>query len=300
MGTEVRLIVGPPARPGVPSAPEAAASARAWLEEFDRRLSRFRPGSELSALNADPREEVPVSRLLRAALGAGLWAARVTDGLVDPTLVGELEAAGYDASLDGAPRASLREALFAAPPRRGARPNGRWRRFELRPHAVRRPAGLRFDTGGTGKGLAADAVANLLDGHAGYLVDCGGDIRVRGRFSVAVEDPFSRRRPYAIRLSDGAVATSGLDRRIWRRGSGFAHHLLDPSTGEPAWTGLAAATALAPTALEAETLAKAALLSGPAGARRVLARLGGRIVHDDGRPELVGPLSVTYRLKEAA
>ena len=54
-----------------------------------------------------------------------------------------------------------------------------------------------------------------------------------------------------------------------------AHHLLDPSTGRPAWTGLVGATALAPTALEAETLAKIALLSGPARGLRVLARHGG-------------------------
>jgi hypothetical protein len=39
--------------------------------------------------------------------------------------------------------------------------------------------------------------------------------------------------------------------------------------------------------MEAEALAKAALLSGPAGARRVLAG-GGILVHDDGRSEAVG------------
>ena len=67
-----------------------------------------------------------------------------------------------------------------------------------------------------------------------------------------------------LRLATGAVATSGLNVRLWRRADGTpAHHLLDPATGDPAWTGVVGATALAPTALEAETLAKAALLSGP-------------------------------------
>ena len=92
-----------------------------------------------------------------------------------------------------------------------------------------------------------------------------------------------------LRVTDGAVATSGLDRRVWRRPDGaYAHHLLDPATGEPAWTGLISATALAPTALEAEALAKAALLSGPERARRVLAAGGGVLVHDDGRVERIG------------
>ena len=44
-------------------------------------------------------------------------------------------------------------------------------------------------------------------------------------------------------------------------------------------------TALAPTTLHAETLAKAALLSGADGARRVLARHGGLLIHDDGEVE---------------
>ena len=50
-------------------------------------------------------------------------------------------------------------------------------------------------------------------------------------------------------------------------------------------------TALAPTALEAETLAKAALLCGPRGGAALLAEHGGVLVHDDGDVELAGPLA---------
>ena len=95
-----------------------------------------------------------------------------------------------------------------------------------------------------------------------------------------------------LKLGSGAVATSGLNVRIWRDDDGrYAHHLLDPATGEPAWTGLIGATALGDTAVEAETLAKAALLSGPEGGRAVLAERGGLLVHDSGRIETVGPLA---------
>ena len=70
-------------------------------------------------------------------------------------------------------------------------------------------------------------------------------------------------RPRASSVAGGAVATSGLRTRIWRTAGGYAHHLIDPARGKPAWTGVIQATALAPTALEAETLAKTALLRGP-------------------------------------
>jgi thiamine biosynthesis lipoprotein len=79
--------------------------------------------------------------------------------------------------------------------------------------------------------------------------------------------------------------------RLWRTGGGFAHHLLDPSTGRPAWTGLIQATSLGTTALEAETLAKMAFLSGREGARDVLAEHGGLMVLDDGRVSLCGSLA---------
>ena len=89
-----------------------------------------------------------------------------------------------------------------------------------------------------------------------------------------------------LRLGSGGVATSGLNVRIWRGADGrYAHHLLDPATGEPAWTGLIGVTALGDTAVEAETLSKAALLSGPEGGRAVLAERGGLLVHDSGRVE---------------
>jgi len=301
MGSDVRLIVEAPLLKGLPSPPQAAASERGYIEDFAMRLSRFRPDSELSTLNADLAAEVPASILLRTAVAAGLWAAERSDGLVDPTLLGEIEAVGYETSQDGATPASLEDALAAAPARRPAcaREPARWRQIEI-DHArgtVRRPPGLMIDTGGTGKGLAADAVAHRLRGYTRFVVDCGGDIAVGGiggqldPVAIEVEHPLTGECVHTLRVAHGGVATSGLNVRIWRRPDGtFAHHLLDPSSGQPVWSGLIGATALAPTALEAETLSKLALLTGPLGARRALAEHGGLVIHDDGDVELIGPV----------
>jgi FAD:protein FMN transferase len=311
MGSQVRLIVGPPVARGLPSAEQTATKARVWLDDYDRRLSRFRPDSELCRLNADPREEVKASLLLRQVVAAALWSAEHTGGLVDPTVIDRLEQRGYSASRTGVAPAPLGDALAAAPDRKPAAPDprGRWRAIHIDDESgtIRRPAGVRVDSGGVGKGFAADAVASMLEGYSRFLIDCGGDIRVGGPdtldrpYSVEVENPVSRRRPFSFSLRAGAVATSGIDMRVWRTTDGrFAHHLIDPATGESAWTGLAGATALAPTALEAETLSKAALLAGPVGARNVLARRGGRIVHESGRAEMAGPLKVEFRLRVPA
>jgi FAD:protein FMN transferase len=304
MGSDVRLLIGRPLRPGAATPLEAADRERAFVLEFGHRLSRFASDSDLSALNHDPRTEVPSSGLLRAAVSAGIWAAELSDGLVEPTLVPALERAGYGSSLDGAQPASLREALAAAPPRRPARADMRspWRRIAVDEHAgtVIRPPGVMIDTGGTGKGLCADAVAVRLRAYTRFLVDCGGDIAVGGvgaqlhPYEVEVEHPLTGRSIGAVRIARGGIATSGLNVRIWRDSEGrFAHHLLDPSSGRPAWTGLIGVTARGDGALQAETLSKMALLQGPDGARRVLSRHGGVIVHDSGEVETIGPLELT-------
>jgi FAD:protein FMN transferase len=271
---------------------------RSVFAEIERRLSRFDPGSDLSSLNADPRACVPAGPLLRAAVAGALRAASLTGGLVDPTLLGALRRAGYRESRAHIEPSSLARGLASAPPRRPARPNraAEWRAVEVDDGAgvIRRPPGLELDLGGSVKGWAADLVVARLARHGRCAVDCGGDLRVAAGsgapWEVRVRHPLTGAIAHTLRVSAGGVATSGIDARLWERPEGdFAHHLIDPATGSPAWTGLLAATALAPTALEAEALAKAALLSGPAAGRRLLqGRHGGVLVRDDGAVEPVG------------
>jgi thiamine biosynthesis lipoprotein len=236
------------------------------------------------------------SKLLAGAVAAAIGSADRSGGLVDPTLLGAMEDAGYAGSRAGVEPASLRDALQVAPARRQAAParEPAWSWIAVTGREVRRPPGLRLDLGGTAKGFAADRAAAALKDQHTFAVDAGGDIVIGGTGgvprSVAIAHPLEDGRRVEFELAAGAVATSGLGTRIWRTESGFAHHLLDPSTGQPAWTGVIQATALAATGLEAETLAKTALLLGPEQGLQVLAAAGGALVLDDGRMVLVGPL----------
>jgi FAD:protein FMN transferase len=268
------------------------------IESVEAVLSRFRPGSELNALNADPRSAVPASPLLRRTVAATRWAAERSGGLVDATLLGELERHGYEDSWDPRLRADIDEALAAAPPRRPAGPARRTGDERLAidelGRVVRAP-GVRLDPGGIAKGMAADLAAAGLPAGVRYAISCGGDVAVGGGrpWEVAVRSARSDAEIHRLQLRAGGVATSGIAARIWRRPDGsFAHHVIDPATGRPAWTGLVAATAVAGSALEAEVLAKAALLSGPLGARRLLRPRGGVLQHDDGRIEVIPPPAV--------
>jgi thiamine biosynthesis lipoprotein len=277
------------------TAQEAVATAQERLLDGHRRFTRFELGSELSRLNADVRDAVSVSAEMARFVAAALVAVRRSEGLVDATLLPQLLDAGY--ARDIATPVPLRFALDGAPGRRPAHadPAARWREVSVDRFArvVRRPAGLQLDSGGIVKGLLADLLRAELAGHAIYAIDSAGDLRVGGRAGlvrdVHVASPFDDGVLHTFRLRDGGVATSGIGRRSWLDANGApAHHLFDPATGRPAFTGVVQATALAPSAFEAEWRAKAALLAGPERAARWLAH-GGLVVHDDGSHAVIAP-----------
>jgi FAD:protein FMN transferase len=264
----------------------------AWHDQF----SRFMPSSELSRLNVDPRRVVPVSATMARFVAAALGAAGATDGLVDPTLVEDLENAGYrsDLSWESLP---LSRALLLAPGRAAAHPSGAgaWAGIEVDRAArtVTRPPGVRLDSGGIFKGLCGDLLAGVLDRHVSFAIDAAGDVRFGGaggwRRPVRVTSPFDGSLVHVFELTHGAAATSGIGRRSWMGADGRpAHHLLDPATGRPAFTGIVQVTALAPNGVEAEIRSKAALLSGPSAALDWLVD-GGVVVLDDGTLQVVEP-----------
>ena len=270
-------------------AADAVEVARRRLLGWHERFSRLRPDSELSALNADPRRELPVTPLMRRLLEAAVDAATLTGGLFDPTLATEIEAAGYAGHLEEDGGIPLLQALAQAPPRApaGPRPAAAWREIVLDRAAGRviRPPGLRVDLDGIARGVFADELAARLSAFDAVVIDCGGDLRVGGSREilrpVSVESPFDGSTLHTFELSAGGVATSGIGRRSRLKDGCPAHHLLDPATGRPAFTGVVQATALAPSAAEAQARSKAAVLAGAADAAGWLAH-GGVVVYDDG------------------
>ncbi len=284
-GGRCRLVAG---RGG-----EAAVwRAREFLLRCHRTLSRFRADSELSRLNANPATEVSVSPLLAAALVASLEAAELTEGLVDPVLLEPIERAGYDSTFRGRQPLPLEQLIADARPRRAGAPDPqqRWREIAVDPGRgiVRRQPALGIDLGGTAKGWAADRCAAILAPAGARAADCCGDIRAAGPVTreLRVAGVDDERPLHRYWLRDGGIATSGLGRRAWRLDGGpVAHHLIDPASGEPCFSGLVQATALAPTALEAEARAKAALLSGPQGCEQWLPH-GGLVVDEAGELNL--------------
>jgi len=267
------------------------AAVEQRFELAEETLSRFRPRSELSALNASAGRPFHASPLLFSVVSEATAAARLTNGLFDPAILPMLVAAGYDRSFEELE--GERPRLHPCP-----LPGGGWEEIELDPECrtILLPPGVQLDLGGIGKGWTTDRAAEAMRPLQNFALDAGGDIAVGGHqadgspWTVGVENPLQLDRDLIqVDLSDCAIATSTVARRRWRKGGREQHHLIDPRTGQPAKTGVLAATVIAGTVTRAETVAKAALLLGPkAGVDYLdgLEDVEGMLVLDGDRTEL--------------
>jgi FAD:protein FMN transferase len=240
----------------------AAGQVERLFARWEERLSRFRPDSELSRLNARSGRPVVASDLLLEVVSAALRAARATSGLYDPTLLRAIEQLGYDRSFE---RIGQTTPPLAGP----IAPGGGWRRVRV-DHGARTitlPAGVGIDLGGIAKGMAVDAAIERLRalGVGSAMVSAGGDLRVLGTppgelaWRIELPGPAG---PVTVPLTHGSVATSGIGRRRWRQGRIERHHLLDPRSARPARTGLWSVTVAAATCAQAEVAAKTAFILG--------------------------------------
>jgi FAD:protein FMN transferase len=224
---------------------EELTRVQALFEKRDAVFSRFRPESELNAVN-DGRGARFVSPLFARMVETALRARDRTGGLVDPTLGAAVEAAGYDRDF-----ATLEPS--AEPPGTPARAG----RIELYGRVLVLEPGVRLDLNGVVKAAAVDDALTLLA--CPGFVSAGGDLAARGGVDVALpEGGF-------VRLVSGGLATSGRTKRRWLRGGTEQHHLIDPATGRPSESRWDEVTVCGRTCVAADVAAKAAFLLGDEG-----------------------------------
>lgn len=301
MGSVAHVVV-------VGGPPDLADRAEGRIERLEQLWSRFRPDSEVSEMNRRAGEAVPVSpetaELVRRAV-RGWW---LSGGAFDPTVLGAVLRAGYDRSFEavvlqpGAGRSGLE--IGASD-------------IVVDDERVRLPAGVGFDPGGIGKGVAADLVTDELLGAGadGACVNLGGDVRVAGvgpegqAWTVAVEHEWSDEPVASLGVACGAVATSTTLRRRWPVGGELRHHLVDPRTGLVSDSDLNHVTVVAASAWTAEVLAKAVLLRGSVdafdilggtGAEGLAVTMGGEVRSTSGLSAYLGDVRLPASISDGA
>jgi thiamine biosynthesis lipoprotein len=243
---------------------------RERLTTIDTTMSTYRPESELSVFNAEASTDwQPVSTALCQVVDGALEISDMTDGAFDITVGPLVNLWGFgptklveEPPADGEISAALERSGYDKIAADCGRP------------ALRKTRGdMYIDLSGYAKGHAVDVLAELLDEHGfeDYLVEIGGEIRVRGQnaagadWAIAIEKPEagSRSVQTIVRLTDVALATSGDYRNFFEVDGRRYSHTIDPATGRPVEHNAASVTVIDPSTARADGLATALLVMGP-------------------------------------
>lgn len=231
---------------------------------FERRFSRFLPGSELSLFNRGAGSKQIISTEFRDLLLAADDMARQTKGLYNPFILPALQSSGYSHSrVPGREKDSVddhsKKAVAAAD------------RLEIGDNWARIPYGTAIDLGGCGKGYLADQLrGQIADSVDGYWFSFGGDIAVGGRdeknqpWGVTIQSADDPTRDIGVIsvAEPSGIATSGTTVHRGKDAGKDWHHLIDPRTLLPAKTDVLLATVTDESTLRADVLASCAVILG--------------------------------------
>ena len=159
--------------------------------------------------------------------------------------------------------------------------------------------GVLFNLGGIAKGYSVERGVKILQeyGVRHGRVTAGGDTRLLGDWCgkpwmVGVRNPREDDRvTVTIPLEDEAISTSGDYERFFLEDGKRYHHILQPSTGEPAG-GIRSATVVGPDAVITDALSTSVFVMGVDRGLRLIATLAdyegividamGRLYYSDG------------------
>jgi thiamine biosynthesis lipoprotein len=222
-----------------------------WFDQVEAVASRFLPNSELSAINRQGAPgTITLSPILADLVDAADRARRISGGLVDVGVGRVVKAWGYDRTfVDISDLGESPEPIAA----------GDW---EIEGRVLRRSRGTEIDLGGIAKGWTCD---RAVETGLAAVVAAGGDIRSADPDTVASVTDANGEVVLKMHVGVGALATSSVGKRRWIVAGSEVSHIVDPRTMRPVQTPVVTATALASTAVDAETGAKAVLLLGEDG-----------------------------------
>lgn len=288
----LRLPAGPDSR-------RLSEEALAEVRRLDQLASAYRPESEVTRVNqAAGQAAVAVSPEILTIVQRGLEYSRYTGGRFDLTIGPVVRAWGIGGPHPRVPAPEeLRRAVALVS----------FQDVEVdaaRGTVFLRRKGMALDLGGAAKGFIAERVRTLLaqKGVRHALIDLGGNIATLGTrpdgrpWHIAIRHP-RRGEEYLgyLDLAGEAVATAGDYERFFEEGGRRYHHIFDPRTGYPA-SGVWSATAISPSAFEADLLSTAIFLLGPEKGLALAHEMGAQAVVMDERGRVWASRSLQGRL----
>jgi FAD:protein FMN transferase len=292
MGTTAHITLSGPVRKGALRTVRAAVDDA--LETVNRQMSTWQNHTEISAFNRSRTSDpFPVSPAFAAVVERALDWSAATDGAFDPTVKPLVDHWGFGPQSENEPLEQIM-------------PFVGWQKVRVQNDSlIKTHPQLQLDLSAIAKGYGVDEVLRVIraQGVENVLVEIGGELAAAGKspagglWRIGIESPepdraFGDRLFRTLELSGRAMATSGDYRRFRTREDGTRYsHIIDPRTGRPAETDIAAVTVLADNCTDADAAATALFVMGSEQALRWLEKRPGLaaffILHHPGSADFI-------------
>lgn len=132
------------------------------------------------------------------------------------------------------------------------------------------PEGMEIDLGSVAKGYAGQLAAQMLrnSGVESALLNLGGNVQTVGAkpdgspWQIGIKDPQGEDAMMVLSVEDQAVVTSGGYERYFEQDGQTYWHVMDPSTGHPADSGLISVTIVGDEGVVCDGLSTALFVMG--------------------------------------
>lgn len=251
---------------------DAVDEAEALVFELERKLSITDGLSEISAVNEAGSAQVSqeTAELVASALGL----CELSGGALDISVYPVTRAWGFTAGEYRVPQEAELEKLLRLVD---------YTKVTVSGDTVSLGEGMLIDLGAVAKGYAGDRVTELLRSHGvkSAIINLGGNVQCLGRkpdgsrWKIGVQDPAGSGYVGVIEAEDEAVITSGGYERFFVEDGKTYWHIIDPSDGRPADSGLLSVTVVGKSGLACDGLSTALFVMGAEKAAALWRENGG-------------------------
>ena len=279
----------------------ALQEAEECIQQVEGLWSVTDEDSEIYQANHSGGQPVTVSEETAEIISFALEMAQRTGGALDPTIYPVLTAWGFTTDSKQVPSqqqiAQLLEQVG-------------YDRIQLNGSELTVPDGMELDLGAVGKGYTADLVTEILRRHGvtSALISLGGNIQAIGSrpdgsdWRLGIRAPWESGNLGVLTVSDAAVVTSGGYENYFDDEQGNIYwHILDPSTGYPADSGLQSVTIVGREGKMCDALSTALFVMGAQSAEQYWRENGGfemLLVTDSGEILITEGIAENFTLNE--
>lgn len=243
------------------------------FDTINQSLSTYIPDSDISKINRgeDLKIDVHFKRVFKCSKDI----YELTEGVFDPTIGNVVNAWNFGAETnkfltDSTTIDSLMQFVGL-------------NQVSLVDNIIQKPSGFYLEFNAIAKGYGVDAVADFLESKSvhNYLVEIGGEVRVKGKniekmspWRVGLDEPRFDGEQYVfkgISLTDEAMATSGTYRKFKTDANGNRYaHIINTKTGYPSKTTILSVSVIARDCMTADAYATAFQAMGIARVKEFL------------------------------